>query len=158
MEEDPTLQEVSPGDLGALDLWNSSLREINPDAVPFNRFMPWRLFWRDAILRSINPSDFSYLEDPGFDTDLSRYANYQYTTLGTTFPWADEKKEAFDKVRPEWKSLFQYFEEAGGHSLQVPANTPNLLKMAYRYGCMERKARTVTYRTVMRAVDLASVT
>ncbi|KAK6514907.1 hypothetical protein TWF506_007269 [Arthrobotrys conoides] len=109
-------------------------------AIPFDKFMPWHLFWRDAILRSTKPEDYQYLENPGFDTDLSRYSNYRYTAIGERLPWADEKKENFQNVRPEWKRLFRYFEQAGGHKLQIPENTPRLLKMAYTYGYLERKA------------------
>ncbi|KAK6530754.1 hypothetical protein TWF281_007592 [Arthrobotrys megalospora] len=113
---------------------------LEPDAIPFDKFMPWHLYWRDSILRSIKPTDWQYLEDPGFDTDLSRYSNYHYTKLGDRLPWADEKKRVVRTVRNEWQNLFKYFEQAGGHKIQIPENTPNLLKMAYKYGCLERKA------------------
>ncbi|KAF3173685.1 hypothetical protein EYR41_004554 [Orbilia oligospora] len=110
------------------------------DAIPFDKFMPWHLFWRDAILRSIKPIDYEYLEDPGFDTDLSKYNNYCYTAIGERLPWADEKKEILQNIRSEWKKMFQYFEQAGGHRLEIPENTPRLLKMAYTYGHLERRA------------------
>ncbi|RVD83786.1 uncharacterized protein DFL_005563 [Arthrobotrys flagrans] len=119
---------------------NNAPQILNPDAIPFDKYMPWHLFWRDAILRSIKPDDYDYLEDPGFNTDLSRYTNYQYTTSSVRLPWADEKEQVLQSVRPEWKNLFQYFEQAGGHDLQIPENTPKLLKMAYMYGYLERKA------------------
>ncbi|KAK6355780.1 hypothetical protein TWF718_000162 [Orbilia javanica] len=132
--------EQSPPSPNTLKLKDSTPEALEPDAIPFDSFMPWHLFWRDAILRSLKPEDYEYLENPGFDTDLSKYSDYHCTNLGTRLPWADDKKQVFEKVRPEWRNLFRYFEQAGWHKLQIPEKVPKLLKMAYKYGCLERRA------------------